>query len=440
MQGYFFDLVERLNDLLQGDEVYTCAFVGEESDFVRFNQCRVRQAGHVIQRALTLDLIEGRRHAAATLTLTGDLQHDRTRLAELMQELRVLRFHVPADLFLNYATDAVSNATQHATTLPDSSHMMAEIMAAGAGQQLVGILASGLVHAGFANSLGQRNWYTRASFNLDWSLYRHRDKAVKARYAGFDWEEHELQRRMQQALAQLAIFDQPARTLKPGSYRAYLAPMAMEEILELLSWSGFSLRAHRTGSSPLLRMVEKDVCLHPAVTLSENTAAGMAPHFQQTGFMRPADVPLIVQGCYQNSLISPRSAAEYQLACNGAEDQEIPLSLDMAPGDLPADAILSTLETGLYIGNLWYLNYSDRNAARLTGMTRFATFWVQNGRIQAPVNAMRFDESIYQLFGDRLLGLSAEREFLLDPGTYGARTSRSACLPGALVDGLRFTL
>lgn len=149
---------------------------------------------------------------------------------------------------------------------------------------------------------------------------------------------------------------------------------------------------------------------------------------------------MIEQGAYQDCLVSPRSAQEYEAVSNGADGGEMPLSLDMAAGTIPNERVLHALGTGLLIGNLWYLNYSDRNAARLTGMTRFATFWVENGEIQAPVNVMRFDDSLYRLLGDRLLGLTAEREFLLDPGSYGGRSSRSSRLPGAVIEELNFTL
>ena len=94
----------------------------------------------------------------------------------------------------------------------------------------------------------------------------------------------------------------------------------------------------------------------------------------------------------------------------------------------------------MYINNLWYLNYSDRTACRITGMTRFVTFWVEHGEIQAPLNVMRFDETLYRLLGDKLLGLTAERDFLLDPSTYHARSTSSFRGPGALVEGFRFTL
>jgi predicted Zn-dependent protease len=73
-------------------------------------------------------------------------------------------------------------------------------------------------------------------------------------------------------------------------------------------------------------------------------------------------------------------------------------------------------------------------------MTRFATFWVEGGRIAAPVSPMRFDDSIYRMLGTSLVALTRERELLLDPSTYDERSTASARLPGALLGSLRFTL
>jgi predicted Zn-dependent protease len=112
----------------------------------------------------------------------------------------------------------------------------------------------------------------------------------------------------------------------------------------------------------------------------------------------------------------------------------------MAAGDIARDDVLQRLGTGVYINNLWYLNYSDRVACRMTGMTRFATFWVEGGVIQAPLSVMRFDESIYRMLGDHLLGLTAERDFILDSSTYHERSTGSSRLPGALVEDFNFTL
>jgi predicted Zn-dependent protease len=102
--------------------------------------------------------------------------------------------------------------------------------------------------------------------------------------------------------------------------------------------------------------------------------------------------------------------------------------------------VFSTLDTGLYISNLWYCNFSDRNHCRITGMTRFACLWVEQGRPVAPVNVMRFDESIYHILGDCLEGLTREHEYILDPGSYTWRSHASARLPGALVNDFTLTL
>ena len=146
---------------------------------------------------------------------------------------------------------------------------------------------------GFANSFGQRNWYTAPSFNLDWSFFHDADKAVKASYAGTEWDADEFERKVALAVEQLGVLARPARALRPGSYRVYLAPSALFEILGVLSWGGFGLRAHRTKTTPLIKMVEEALRLHPSVSVLENTADGIAPDFQGAGFIRP---PRVVAG------------------------------------------------------------------------------------------------------------------------------------------------
>ena len=118
----------------------------------------------------------------------------------------------------------------------------------------------------------------------------------------------------------------------------------------------------------------------------------------------------------------------------------MPESIDLAAGTVASRDVLRQLDTGIYINNLWYLNYSDRPACRITGMTRFATFWVERGEIRAPLNVMRFDETLYRMLGENLEGLTSERDFILDSGTYGSRSTSSSRVPGALVKDFTFTL
>ncbi|MDH3681299.1 MAG: metallopeptidase TldD-related protein [Acidimicrobiia bacterium] len=439
-QTYFDELIIWAGSQLQGDEVLTASLTGEDSDFVRFNDGAVRQAGSVRQREITIDLIAGDTHCAAGVQLAQDADLDRARIGALIVELRDRLALVPPDPYLSYATDTASTERVTRGVLPEAKDAIGEIQAAGTDRDLVGIYASGDTFTGFANSLGQRNWHQSATFNFDWSFYLRADRAVKNLYAGRDWDDDAFAAKVAWSQTQLDALSHQAVDLKPGTYRTYLAPAALTELVDMMSWGGFGLKAHRTKQTPLLKMVTEGATLDTSVRIVEDTAGGVAPNFQQQGFLRPDEVVLIDSGRYHDHLVSPRSAREYGVATNGASPWESPESVAMAAGTLPTTEVLSRLDTGLYVGNLWYLNFSDRAACRTTGMTRFATFWVEGGEIVAPANVLRFDDTAYHLLGDNLVGLTDEVETMLDPATYGGRSSASHRLPGALVDDMAFTL
>jgi predicted Zn-dependent protease len=440
-QTYFDQLITAATDRLVGDEVLLANVTGERTDFIRLNNADVRQAGTVDQRRLSVDLVEGRRHVGGGIQLTGDRTVDDARLATLLGHLREQRRHVADDPFLLYNTDPRSTERIERGEIPTPAAALADIRSAAAGRDLVGIYASGDTYSGFANSLGQRNWFQSATFNLDWCFYLHHDKAAKNLYAGFDWDDDAFAAKIDWSTRQLTALERDPIELSPGEYRTDLAPRAMEELLTLLAGYGaFGRRAHETRQTPLLRMIADDATLSPLLTVAEDTAGGVAPNFQSAGFLRPDRVPLVVDGRYAETLVSPRSAQEYGVATNGASSYEEPESLAISPGAVPTAAASEALGTGLFVGNLWDTNFSDRAACRTTGMTRFATFWIDGGEIVAPVNVLRFDDTAYHLLGDRLEGLTDESEVLLDTSTYVERSTTSHRLPGALVEAMRFVL
>jgi predicted Zn-dependent protease len=139
-------------------------------------------------------------------------------------------------------------------------------------------------------------------------------------------------------------------------------------------------------------------------------------------------------------MTSSRSAREYGVPGNAAESAEGLRSPDMATGLLAEADVLSMLGTGLYIGNLHYLNWSDIQHARITGMTRYACFWVENGRIVAPIRDLRFDESLYRVLGTELEAVGATAEWIMRTDTYNQRSLGGSRVPGILVRDFRFTL
>ncbi len=438
MKEQFFELAARLEKTLRAGETLLCNLSAERSDFVRFTKALVRQAGSVEQRYLSLRLVRSQRQASASIALAGS-SDDLDLATATLGKLRDALGDLPPDPWLLINETPRSTTAERRGTIVPAEEVLEQAMRFARERDLVGIYAGGTLYRGFANSRGQRNWHEVDNFNFDWSLYRQGDQAVKTSYADFGWNPVSFAAKMQQAADQLDLLALARKTIEPGDYRAYLTPRALVDVMGLLSWGGFSARARQTKQSPLLRMQE-GASLAPQITLTENIGEGAAPAFQSEGFVRPPVVPLIQNGRLGEPLISPRSAKEYGLVTNGANGSESPESLDLAAGTLAEADALKALDTGLYVSNLWYLNFSDRPAGRLTGMTRFASFWVEKGKIAAPITPMRFDDSVYRMLGETLVDLTRERELLPDPSTYGERQTSSARLPGALLKGLRFTL
>jgi predicted Zn-dependent protease len=423
---------------LRGQEHLFCHLGFESSDFVRLNQGRIRQAGSVRTAALGLTLIDGARQVEASCDLSGDLDADLARARSLLERLRERLVHVPEDPYLNCSLEPTDSAVWVGETLPDARAAVADLIAAAAGLDLVGIWASGEICSGLASSIGHRHWHGSRSFNLDWSCYLEADKAVKASYSGLTWEPQVLARKLEEMRQGLAVMGRPARRIAPGRYRAYLAPAAVAELMTMLAWGGFDLKSHRTCQTPLLKLVRGERAFHPRLTIREEQHRGLTAGFTAEGFTKPDQITLIDGGHFGQCLVDARDAKEYGEPVNAAGGS--PESVGLDPGEIPTDEVLSRLDTGLWIGNLWYCNWSDPNDCRVTGMTRFGTWWVEKGEIQAPVKVMRFDDSLYHLLGDRLEGLTRERELLMDPQTYEGRSTESALLPGLLVSGIELAL
>src|SRR5476649_2864206 len=419
----FKALVNWLKQAITDKEQFHLGYADESSEFVRFNHAQVRQAGQVQQASLNLKLINDGRHADLGITLAGEPELDRQRLADGLQQLRETLPLLPQDPYLLLNHNAWQSHNEQLRPLPELAQVLEDISQAAEGVDLVGFYAAGPISRGFASSDGAFGWHQANSFNFDFSLFHANGEAVKASYAGHTWNSAEFAARFQQAREQLAFLGRPLHQLAPGQYRAYLAPAALEEIISIITWGGFSAQAIASKASSLQKLYAGEQSLSPLVKDDEQISGS-----------------LINAGKAEGQLINSRSAAEYGLSTNGASSDESPSALQMAAGSLAQADILKQLGTGLYISNLWYLNYSDLPAARLTGMTRFATFWVEDGEIKAPVSTMRFDDSVYQLLGSQLEALTAERELLLSASTYSQRNTASNLLPGALVKRLTLTL
>lgn len=440
LQARYAPVLDLVRESARAGEVCAGWLDAERSDFVRFNRGRVRQCGSVERATLELRLMAGDRQARRTVTLSGVPSEDRDRVAEGVQWLRAAVSRSQPDPYLSFGREPSRGVDVSVARLPSAEEVVDAVCAGAAGSDLVGFHAGGPLACGFASSLGHAHWHEADSWFFDYSIHVGGGQAVKATLAEADWSAARVQESIAQSRRQAAVLERPARQLAPGRYRACLSPQALAELLGLLAWDGFSARAHRSGHASLARLRSGESSFDARVRIAEDLAGAGAPRFQADGFVRPPRLDLVGEGRFAGWLVSPRSGREFGLADNGAADAEVPQALAMAGGDLEESAALERLGTGVAIGNLWYLNFSDRQACRVTGMTRFASFWVEDGEPVAPLAPMRFDDSVYRMLGASLEALTNRVRRMPDTDSYEGRGFGAISAPGALLRSLELTL
>lgn len=438
MKSFFYDISNEIFKHLHANEWSELYLSSESTDFVRINKSQIRQPGHVTQHFLTLRLGLGQKKISSTFTTSGNLSED---LKKALHELSLLRNEIPQapeDPYLVKVNQVVQFEHESKSVLPTHEKALDALLSRSKKLDLVGLYTSGDIHRGFASSFGQRNWFTSRSFQLDWSLFHRADNALKSSFMGDSWNEKAFENKWEENIEQFQILERPRKNLNPGMYRVFMSPSALDEVIKLLSYNAFSIRAMKNKTSPFLKLSANETAMHSSMNVSENISLGIAPTFNSHGDLKPDQTSLIEKGQYSQSLISSRSSNEYKIKGNSAEDHEQPTSLEVQAGNLSRSKAVAELGTGIYLNNLWYMNYSDRSSCRTTGMTRFATFWVENGKISHPIQVLRFDESLFQALGKNLESLTTEREMILSSDTYGERKAHCALLPGALINDFNF--
>ncbi len=440
MESLFNQLADGIFAQLETEENLSLSLFAEESQFTRVNGARIRQTGSVNDCIVYLDLVVNNRRATSSLTLSGDLEPDLESVLDELNRLREEAAQLPEDPYIVLSIGGETSRTDKHGEIPGAEDSAVKLLPAMQSADLSGIWASGRIYRGNANSAGNRHWFATDSFSLDYSLVNTEEKMVKATFAGSDWVQKDYEKSLSASIQKLKMLDSPSIKIKPGNYRTYIASAGVADLLHMFSWDGLSESSMQTGESAFLKMRNENIKLSPLFSYAEDFCNGLVPRFNELGEVSPERIELIKQGELKSCLISSRTAKEYGLVSNFAEEPEYSRSPVMAVGELPEADILKALGTGVYLSNLHYLNWSDLAGGRITGMTRYACFWVEDGVIKAPIENMRFDDSFYHFFGENLEAVTAEAKINPDVGTYESRSLEMIECPGILLSSFALTL
>lgn len=437
--SYLEIFAKKIFNELKSDEALTLNFSGEETLFSRLSKAKVRQVTNLNQAFIDFTFVKGNKVMTFNLPFRAD-EGDITLAIKKLNQAREWSEVLPEDPYLVRPKFYGVTKEENLNALPKNEEMMGQVLDMAGNVDLAGVFSSGDVVRATINSEGQFHWFKTRNFYLDYSLYNDKQKAVKALYAGSEWNGSDLRANIKDAEHKLSLMNRDSKKMARGDYRVFLAPSAVNELLGTLSWGGVSMSAHQQGNGSLKDLWQNKKKMSPKFTLKEDFSLGLSPRFNDVGEVSPAELMLIEKGEFKNFLVSTRTANEYKLESNFAADWESMRSPVIATGELKREDIYKELGTGLYVSDLHYLNWSDRETARITGMTRYACFWVENGEIASPIEDLRFDESYYSIFGDALEKITNYSEVCPSTGSYFQRDVGGTRTPGLLLSGFKFTL
>ena len=189
MDSYFKKLNELLFNELLDSEILKTGMWGENSQFIRLNNSKVRQTGIVNDLSYSISLISNKRQASCSCTLNGRIDYDKNLLKNILINLRDDVKNLPEDPYIVYPTNSESTEQSNKGEVLKFDDAISSLLPIMQGVDLTGIWASGLIYTGTANSLGLSHWFETETFSLDYSLITVGQKMVKDCFAGTHWNQ-----------------------------------------------------------------------------------------------------------------------------------------------------------------------------------------------------------------------------------------------------------
>ena len=303
MKDYFQNIANELFKNTQSDEFLILNFDAEVSNFIRLNKGKIRQPGNVKQISISLSLSnKDKRNLKSFVRLNGNFQRDISTLIRTLNYLRRELPDLPKDPYLMFSKSVQSTQVSGLNETGDDRENLDYILNKVSGLDLVGIYSSGYIYSGLANSLGQLNWHSDYSFSFDYSIYNQNNNAIKLNYSSKNWSNDDFDLILDKGIKKLSILSNPLRTIDKGEYTVYLEPSALNEIIDMMSWGGFSYKANKIGTSPLHLLNKGEKKLNPTVSIDENIKDGISANFNSDGFIKPDTINMIVDGKFSEPL------------------------------------------------------------------------------------------------------------------------------------------
>lgn len=189
-----------------------------------------------------------------------------------------------------------------------------------------------------------------------------------------------------------ALASRSPRPLPPGEYPTILEPACVANLMQFMMFAlnqrnadeGRSFFSAPGGGN---RRGEK---LFPdSVRVYSNPRDPLAP----SAPFGPDGLPQERRDWIADGTLANLFVDRFWAAKQGIEPVPPPTNLIMRGGSASVDELVASTKRGLLVTSLWYIRFVDPRSLLFTGLTRDGVFWIENGKVQYPVQNFRWNES-----------------------------------------------
>jgi predicted Zn-dependent protease len=208
--------------------------------------------------------------------------------------------------------------------------------------------------------------------------------------------------------------------LDPGTYEVVLEPRAVASILLFPAWLGFNGKAYAEGTS-FAHLGEGQFDARIDIWDDGTDPRSLGRPYDAEGTPKRR-LELVTAGVTVGLAHDRRSAAIAGVEPTGSSiGQEsfggYPGDLFLGGGDQTLEQLIGQVKRGLLVTDFWYNRILDPKTQVVTGLTRNGLFLIEGGEVVAPVQNLRYTQSVVgALAPGHVLGLGSDAQLVGNEG------------------------
>lgn len=211
--------------------------------------------------------------------------------------------------------------------------------------------------------------------------------------------------------------DDAVKSIKPktidiGEYEVILTPASVSTFTGFIGMLGFSAKSYQEGYSFLTDQIGKQVFDKKLTIVDDGRSLDTYNAAAFDGEGHPKEkISLINKGVPENLVYDNYHARKDGVESTGHalpkfargffyRGVPLPVNMIVAPGDASIDEMIEETKRGVYLTRLHYVNPIRRDKAVISGLTRDACWYIEDGEIKHSIKVMRFTDAIPKVMGN----------------------------------------